>query len=119
MRTASFIHTEHKDDLIVSFALSIADDPTAVESLTLLRTPKFEVFLEEWERGVTVSLELEEKGLLKKVAFDRDAAAVRLMTSQGGFEVDLRSVSRADITEMLRILKLMNFDGRFEISGLE
>ena len=119
MRTAAFILTETNDDLIVSFALSIADDPTEVESLTLHRTPKYEVFHEERERGVTVSLELQDKGLLKRVAFDQGASAVRLRTSQGSFEVDLRSVSRTDITEMLNVLMLMNFDSRFEISGLE
>jgi hypothetical protein len=119
IRTASFIHTEIKDDLIISFALCIADDPTNVESLTLLRTPKYEVFLEERERGVKVSLELEEKGLLKEVAFDRDAAAVHLTTSECSFEVDLGRVSTVDITEMLKVLKLMNFDRRLEISGSE
>ena len=75
MRTVSFINTETKDDLIVSFALCVADDPIEVDSLTLLRPPKFEVFLEEGERGVKVSLEWEEKGLLKEVVFDRNAAA--------------------------------------------
>ena len=119
MRTVRFIHTENEDDLIVSFALSIADDPTDVESLTLLRTPKYEVFLDERERGVRVSFELDEKALLKEFAFDRDAATVLLRTSEGIFEVDLRSVSRAEITEMIKVLKLMNFDRRIEISGLE
>jgi hypothetical protein len=119
MRTVSFIHTEIKDDLIVSFALWVGDDPTDVESLTLLRTPKYEVFLEERERGVKVSLELEEKGLLKEVVFDRDGAAVHLRTSECSFEVDLRSVARVEINDMLKVLKLMNFDGRLEISGLQ
>ena len=119
MKTASFIHTEIGDDLIVSFALSVADDPTDVESLTLLRTPKYEVLLEDQERGVKVSLELEEKGLLEQIVFDQDQAAVHLRTRESSFEVDLRSVERSDINEMLMVLKLMNFDGRFEISGSE
>ena len=119
MKTASFIHTEVRDDLIVSFALCVADDPTDVESLTLLRTPKYEVLLEERERGVKVSLELEEKGLLKEVAFDRNRAAVHLRTSECSFEVDLRSVARPEINEMLEVLKLMNFDARFEMTESE
>jgi hypothetical protein len=49
----------------------------------------------------------------------RDAAAVTLRTSECRFQVDLRSVSTVEIMEMLKVLKLMNFDGRFEISGLE
>ena len=119
MKTVSFIHTEIKDDLIVSFALCVADDPTDVESLTLLRTPKYEGFLEERERGVKVSLELEEKGFLKDVAFDQNGAAVHLRTSECGFELDLRRVASVDIKDMLKVLKLMNFDGRLEISGLQ
>jgi hypothetical protein len=38
----AFITVETGDDLIVSFAVCEADDPTAIESLTILRTPKFE-----------------------------------------------------------------------------
>ena len=118
MRTVNFIHTQIKDDLIVSFALYLADDPTDVESLTLLRTPKYEGFLEERDRGVKVSLELEEKGVLKEVAFNRNAAAVYLRTSECRFELDLSRVESVDIKEMLNVLKVMNFDGRIEISGL-
>lgn len=116
MRTVSFIHTETKDDLIVSFALCVGDDPTDVDSLTLLRTPKYEVFLEERERGVKVSLELEEKGLLKEVAFDRNAAVVHLTTSECSFDVDVRTVESGEIKDMLKVLELMNFDGRLAIS---
>ena len=116
-RTVSFIHTENTDDLIISFALCI-DNPTDVESLILLRTPKYEVFLEEGERGVKVSLELDEKGFLKEFTFDRDAATVYLSTSECRFQVDLRRVSTVEIMEMLKVLKLMNFDWRFEMSGL-
>ena len=117
MRTVNFIHTQTKDDLIVSFALYLADDPTDVESLTLLRTPKYEGFLEERERGVKVSLELEEKGLLKEVAFNRNAGAIYLRTSECSFELDLSRVESVDIKEMLSVIKVMNFDDRIEISG--
>ena len=119
MRTVNFIHTEMKDDLIVSFALCLADDPTDVESLTCLRTPKYEWFLEERERGVKVSFELEKKGHLKDVAFDRNAAAVYLRTSECSFELDLKRVDSAEIKEMLKVLKVMNFDGSFKISVLQ
>lgn len=116
MRTVSFIQTQTKKDLIVSFALCVADDPTDVDSLTLLRTPQYELFLEEGERGVKVSLELEEKGLLKEVVFDRAAAVVHLRTSEWRFKVDLRKVASVEIKNMLKVLTLMNFDGRFQIS---
>lgn len=116
MKTVSFINTETEDDLIVSFALSVGDAPAEVDSLTLLRTPKYEVFLEEQERGVRVSLELEEKGLLKEVVFDRNAAVVHLRTSECSFEVDVKNVADDEIKDMLTVLELMNFDGRLAIS---
>jgi len=119
IRTVNFIHTEIKDDLIVSFALCLDDDPSNVESLTLLRTPKYEGYLEERDRGVKVSFELEEKGLLKEVAFDQNTPAVYLRTSECRFELDLSRVGSIDINDMLKVLKLMNFDGRIEISGLQ
>lgn len=118
MGPVSFIHTEIGDDLILSFALSVADNPIDVESLTLLRTPKYEVFLEERDCGVKVSLELEEKGLLKEVVFDREAAAVHLRTSECRLDLDLRSVEKVEVERMRRVLELMNFDGRLMISGL-
>ncbi len=50
MDTVAFIHTETGDDLIVSFAIPVADLADDVESLTLLRTPKFEGLLDDAER---------------------------------------------------------------------
>ena len=119
MRTVNFIYTKIEDDLIVSFALSVADDPTEVHSLTLLRTPKYEVFLEEQERGVKVSLELEDKGLLREVAFHQGRARVHLRTSECSFELDLSNVEADDIRNARTVLKLMNFDGRLKISELQ
>lgn len=47
MNTVAFITTEADKDLIVSFALVASHDPEEIESLTLLRTPIFEIFLDE------------------------------------------------------------------------
>nr|WP_199242084.1 hypothetical protein [Paraburkholderia sp. BL8N3] len=47
-----FISTENGDDLIVSFAVVDPTDATEIDSLTLLRTPKYEHLLGDWERGV-------------------------------------------------------------------
>jgi hypothetical protein len=57
METVAFISTENGDDLIVSFAVIDPVDPTEIESLTLLRTPKYEHVLGDCERGVSVSFE--------------------------------------------------------------
>ncbi|MBV9731454.1 MAG: hypothetical protein JO275_01680, partial [Verrucomicrobia bacterium] len=51
----SFISVETGDDLIVSFTVYQPDDPADVETLIVLRTPKHEQFLYEWERGAAVS----------------------------------------------------------------
>ena len=58
MESVSFINCEDDGtDQIVSFALAYGE--MEIRSLTLLRTPKFEVLLDESERGVSVSLEHE------------------------------------------------------------
>ena len=46
--TVVFITTEFGDDLVLSFAVVGLEDPSTVESLTLLRTPKFEFILAEY-----------------------------------------------------------------------
>jgi hypothetical protein len=51
-----FLTVESGTDLIVSFAID-GDEPGEVLSLTLLRTPKYEVLLAPEERGVRVSHE--------------------------------------------------------------
>jgi len=56
-KNAWFITNEDGDDLVVSFAIP-TDDSGNVKSLTLLRTPKHEFAMEEFERGVKVSYEV-------------------------------------------------------------
>ena len=71
-------------DLIVSFAVCKPDDPSDIESLTILRTPKYEVFLEEWERGASVSFDRDLEGdeivLLREVFYAPDDKCVTLRT---------------------------------------
>jgi hypothetical protein len=72
MEGVAFITTDAGDDLILSFAVQHRDDWTAIESLTLLRTPKYEFIFEEQERGVKVSFERhedEEDEFLQKVDY--------------------------------------------------
>ena len=60
MERVSFITVETGDDLILTFAVQCHDDASEIESLILMRTPKYESFLEEHERGVGVSFERHE-----------------------------------------------------------
>src|SRR6185503_16647014 len=49
----SFMNTQGGDDLIVSFAIPLAE-PGEVASLILMRSPKFEPFLPAEDHGVAV-----------------------------------------------------------------
>src|SRR6266702_152787 len=84
METVAFISTENGDDLIVSFAVIDPADPPEIEILTLLRTPKYEHLLADWERGVSVSFERyveDDEELLEELHLDRKSAGVRLTTN--------------------------------------
>ncbi|MGH8614719.1 MAG: hypothetical protein ACREYF_22495 [Gammaproteobacteria bacterium] len=120
METVSFITTETGNDLIVSFAVCAADDPMQVESLTLLRTPKYESLLDDSERGVTVSygLDTDEDDFLEEVHFDEDSAVVRLKTELRIYELDVRKVERRDLKAMRKVFRAMNFDDRVQLSGV-
>jgi hypothetical protein len=115
MENAQFITNEDGVDLIVSFAIPIGE-PGDVKSLTLLRTPKYEFALDELERGVSVSFEDFPDGrneLLKKLTIEGNM--VTITTDYGTYTVNIENVEQTEIQESKRILKKMNFDGRFEL----
>ena len=116
MLNASFITNEDNGtDLIVSFAIPV-DEYGDVKSFTLLRTPKYEFILDESERGVNISFEDfpdDRHESLKKLAIDGDL--VTITTDYGTYTVNIEDVDQEKIQESKRILKKMNFDGRFEL----
>jgi hypothetical protein len=121
METVAFISTENGDDLIVSFAIIDPADPTGIESLTLLRTPKYEHLLEDWERGVSVSFERyveDDEELLEELSLDRKSAVARLTTSLRTYELDLRKVDEKEATAMRTVLVQMNYDRRIRLVGV-
>jgi hypothetical protein len=121
METVAFISTENGDDLIVSFAVIEPADSTEIASLTLLRTPKYEHLLEDWERGVSVSFEryLEnDEELLEALHLDIKSAVVRLTTSLRSYELDLLKVDEREVKAMRKVLTQMNYDGRIRLSGV-
>ena len=116
MENAWFITNEDGDDLIVSFAIPI-DDSGNVKSLTLLRTPKYEFALEEFERGVKVSCEdlpNDRDEFLEKVTIEGNM--VTIATDYGKYAVNIGNVEQKEIQKSKRILNEMNFDGRFELN---
>jgi hypothetical protein len=121
METVAFISTENGDDLIVSFAVIDPADPTEIESLTLLRTPKYEHLLADWERGVSVSFERyveDDDELLEELHLDRKSAVVRLTTSLRNYELDLRKVDEKEVKAMRKVLSRMNHDHRIKLLGI-
>jgi hypothetical protein len=121
METVAFISTENGDDLIVSFAVIDPADPTGIESLTLLRTPKYEHLLGDSERGVSVSFERyveDDEELLEELHLDGKLAIVRLTTSLRTYELDLRKVDETEVKAMRKVLALMNYDRRIRLLGI-
>ena len=115
MQSVQFISCEDDGtDLIVSFALACGE--MEIRSLTLLRTPKFEMMLDEAERGVSVSLENvtgEDVDVLKVVRYR--ANRVIIATQKSKYDLDVSQVDPAEVSEMKALFVRMNLDNRFRI----
>jgi hypothetical protein len=121
MDTVAFITTESGNDLILSFAVQDLEDRSEIKSLTLLRTPKYEFIVEEDERGVSVSFERyadEEDDYLKAVEYLEAESTVRLRTLSREYELDVRKVDVKELRKMRQILRKMNYDQKFQTSGV-
>ena len=121
MERVRFITMEAGDDLILSFAVQCRDDPAAIESLILIRTPKYEFIFEEHERGVKVSFERHggaEDDFLQKIDYAEADAIVRIQTSSQEYKLDVRKVDADELKKMRKILKQMNYDQKFQTSGI-
>jgi len=122
MERVTFITTETGDDLMLCFAVQHPDDPAEIESLILTRTPETEFIFEEEERGVKVSFEREEDedqcDTLQKFDYEKSAGVVRIKTNFVEYELDVRKVDPDELKDMCKILKKMNFDQKFQMSGV-
>ena len=118
----SFISAEAGDDLIISFGVYQPDDPADVEPLIILRTPKHEQFLYEWERGAAVSFdrdpESDERVLLREVVYSPDDKSIVLRTDQRTYRLDVRKVHPKELTAMCRVFRKMNFDSSIQLTGV-
>ena len=116
MEIVSFISIEDDPpDLILSFALwqPELDD---IRSLILIRTPEYELLLDEAERGVKVSDEdwlNDEDDLLKKIEIGDDF--IRIICNHHEFELDLRKVDIGEVEQAKTFLERMNFDNSFDL----
>jgi hypothetical protein len=123
MEPVAFISCETGTDLIVSFALCAREDASEVESLILLRTPRYEGLLHEWERGATVSFDRDEGAedeivLLSGVRYAAAEKIVTVTSTRGVHELDVRKVDPGDLAEMGRVLRLMNHDSSLKLEGV-
>jgi len=106
-----FLHVEDSDDLIVSFGLG----EQAATSLTLLRTQKYESFLFEEERGVSVGVgdsETENRELLVSVKWS--CHLVQIESTIRHYTLDIHAVDPMEIQDAKKVLRKMNFDNSFE-----
>ena len=118
----AFITVQRGDDLIVSFAVCKPDVPSDIESLTILRTPKYEIILEEWERGASVSFRREPKGyereLLREVFYSPHDKCVTLRTDDRTYKLDVRKVDPRELSAMCGVFRQMNFDSTIRLTGV-
>ena len=114
MENVSFINIEDEGtDLILSFAV-YDSEPCFIESLILMRTPIYEHFLDEHERGVSVSFKnIEDNLRLKSVVLGE--GIVEISDEENKYVLDMRRVEKEDINALEKILKKMNFDNSFTL----
>ena len=104
--------------MIVSFAVA-GVDAHDVLSLTLIRTPKYEQFLYDHERGIHVSFEADdddEDYVELLVSFEGDDSQIKLITTERDFSLDISAVDKSDLKEMREVLNKMNFDKKVKIN---
>ena len=107
---------------MLCFAVQSLDDPMEIESLIFTRTPETEFIFEEEERGVKVSFERDEDedqcDTLEKFDYAKSEGVVRIKTNFVEYELDVQKVDPDELKDMQKILKKMNFDQRFQMSGI-
>ena len=118
----AFITVQRGEDLVISFAVCEPDDPADIESLTILRTPKYEAFLDEWERGASVSFERDLEGdeieLLREVFYAPDDKYITLRTGHQTYKLDVRKVDPSELSAMCDVFRKMNFDSIIRLTGV-
>jgi hypothetical protein len=115
MEWVEFITVESGDDLIVSFVI-LRDDGEDIRSITLMRTPMYEQFLYEHERGVSVSdddSDEDDDDLLEEVLFRGDN--IQLVTRDARYDFNCCRVDEAEYAAAKDTIGAMNFDNRFRI----
>jgi len=107
MKQVDFITIEDEPDQIVSFAIA----PMAEDSLTLIRSPQYELLLPEEERGASVSFGLEDEvGLLLAVSWGSETVTVKAQLET--FDLDISNVAPEEVSQAKAVVQKMLADGR-------
>jgi hypothetical protein len=105
------LHDE-EPDLIASFAIT---GTAGAESITLMRTPKFEVFEAASERGLRVYRDhnADPTSIVSRIALDE--RVISIDGSNSAYQLDVSSVEDAELRALIPILTKMNFDASFDL----
>ena len=118
----SFITVEDGTDLIVSFAVMDPEDGSYQDCLNIIRTPKYEVFLEPHERCPMVSFPLEHDGVeprpLNNASYSADDGVISIRCEGATFALDLSRVECDDFDAMTETLRKMCKNCNSTLSGL-
>lgn len=115
MEEITLITTEMSDDLIVGFA--IGTDRENRKQMILLRTLKYESFLDAEERGVAVSFtgvpdDDDNPDMLQTIGIGSEVLEIVTQNRRYAFNT---SNLDDDMAEVKKVLKRMNFDQSFEL----
>jgi hypothetical protein len=114
MKKVEFIRTEIGADLIISFALQVGAGQ--IQSLTLLRSPKYDAYLEEGDRGVSIGDEARLDGESERLrSIKIRQKAITLVGSENEFVLNVEAVTPEELRSTRKVIKLMNYDSRFKI----
>lgn len=103
---------DEEPDLIISFVIA---GTMGSDSVTLIRTPKYEVFEDASARGVRVyrDYDSEPTSIVSRIALDDRSATIE--ASQSAYVLDLSKVDDDEVDGMKRILTKMNFDANIDV----
>jgi hypothetical protein len=118
---ASFLTADDcPPDLFLAFVQG--SNPVGVcKSLILMRTKKYEKFLDEIERGVSISWEddVEEPEFDEIItSFEWNKTQAIITSPQRTFEVDISDIQKEELKGMEKILKKMNSDRCFTLKKI-
>ena len=113
MDCVNFLTVDFGKDLVLSFSF---DDGTqyGVEGFCIQRTPKLEFAISKEERGPSIDWTDDDRiMLLRSCVFNRNS--ITLNTDNGIEQFDISKINDSEFTDMVKVLKKMNFDNAFDI----